>query len=267
VREHSSVEQLLALDYQTYAYLQTGQDRAVVRVMGQLEGLGKAIPTARVDAAPIPAGYYALAAIPARYALERGDWTAAAALTVHPSAFPWTDAITHFARAVGAARAGQPAAARADVARLAVIRDELRPKDAYWAEQVDIARLGAEAWVAFAAGRTDEALATMTLAADREDKTEKAAVTPGPLAPARELLGEMLLEAGRPAAALAAFEATVVKEPNRFRGVYGAARAAELAGDRKTAEKYYRQLVQIAAGADTPARPALAAARTFLASR
>jgi tetratricopeptide (TPR) repeat protein len=264
-REHSVVEQLHALDYQTYAYLQTAQDSAVVRVMGQLEGLAKGMPTARVDAAPIPAGYYALAAIPARYALERGDWAAAASLTVRPSSFPWTDAITHYARALGAARSGQPAAARADAARLLAIRDELQPKDAYWAEQVEIARLGAEAWIAFAEGRRADAITTMAAAADREDKTEKAAVTPGPLAPARELLGEMLLEAGRPADALAAFETTVAKEPNRFRGVYGAGRAAEQAGDRAKATRYYRQLLEITAKADPSGRTALTAARAFLA--
>jgi hypothetical protein len=266
-RENSVVEQLHALDYQTYAYLQTAQDGAVARVIDQLEGLAKGIPTARADAAPIPAGYYALAAIPARYALERGDWAAAASLTVRPSSFPWTDALTHFARALGAARGGQPAAARADAARLLAIRDELQPKDAYWAEQVEIARLGAEAWIAFAEGRRADAVAAMTMAAEREDKTEKAAVTPGPLAPARELLGEMLLEAGQPADALAAFEITVAKEPNRFRGVSGAARAAELAGDRRKAAQYYRQLLQIAAKADAPGRPALAAARASLGEK
>lgn len=263
-REHSVAEQLHALDYQAYAYLQTAQDRAVARVIDQLEGLAKEMPAARADAAPIPAGYYALAAIPARYALERGDWAAAASLTVRPPSFPWIDAVTHFARALGAARAGRPAAAHADVARLLAIRDALQPKDPYWAEQVDIARLGAEAWVAFAEGRRAEAVAAMTTAAEREDKTEKAAVTPGPLAPARELLGEMLLEAGKPAEALAAFEITVVKEPNRFRGVYGAARAADRAGDRGKAAQYYRQLVEIAAKADDPGRPELVAARAVL---
>jgi hypothetical protein len=265
-RERSVIEQLHALDYQTYAYLQTAQDRAVTRIISELDTLAQGMPTARADAAPPPAGYYALAAIPARYALERGDWKAAATLTVRPSAFPWTDALTHFARAIGAARSGQADAARADVAKLVAIRDALQPKDAYWAEQVEIARLGAEAWVSFAEGRQADAIAMMRSAADREDKTEKAAVTPGPLAPARELLGEMLLDASQPAEALKAFEATAAKEPNRFRGVYGAAQAAALTGDRAKAAQYYKQLVAIAAKADAPPRPALAAARKYLGS-
>jgi hypothetical protein len=265
-REGSPVEQLHALDYQAYAYLQTAQDAAVERILPQLDGLATGVPTARPDAAPIPAGFYALAAIPARYALERGDWKAAAALPVRSTPFPWTDAITHFARALGAARAGQPEAVRVEVAKLAAIRDALeQKKEAYWTEQVEIQRRGAEAWALFAEGKRDEALVMMRSAADMEDKTEKAAVTPGPLAPARELLGEMLLEAGRTTEALEAFEATVMKEPNRFRGVSGAARAAELAGDRAKAAKYYKQLVGIAAKADEPPRPALASAKAYLA--
>jgi hypothetical protein len=263
-RERSSVEELHALDYQAYAYLQMAQDRAVARVLDQLDGLAQAIPTARADAAPIPAGYYALAAIPARYALERGDWQAAASLPVRASSFPWTDAITHFARALGAARSGQPEAARPDLAKLAAIRDALREKDAYWSEQVEIQRQSAEAWILFAGGRRDEGLTMMRSAADIEDRTEKAAVTPGPLAPARELLGEMLLEAGRSAEALQAFEASVAKEPNRFRGASGVARAADAAGDRARAQQAYRRLIEIAAGADDPPRPALVAARAWL---
>jgi hypothetical protein len=265
-REHSSVEELHALDYQAYAYLQTAQDRAVARVIDQLEGLAQAIPTARADAAPIPAGYYALAAIPARYALERGDWQAAASLPVRASSFPWTDAITHFARALGAARSGHAEAARPDLARLGEIRDTLREKDAYWSEQVEIQRQSAEAWMLFADGRRDEGLTLMRSAAEIEDRTEKAAVTPGPLAPARELLGEMLLEAGRSAEALQAFEASAAKEPNRFRGASGVARAAEAAGDRAKAQQAYRRLIEIAAGADDPPRPALVAARASVAN-
>jgi hypothetical protein len=266
-REHSTIEELHALDYQAYAYLQTAQDAAAAKVIAQLDALAQGLPTARPDAAPIPAGYYALAAIPARYALERGDWKGAAALTVRTSAFPWTDALTHFARALGAARGAQPEAAKADVARLAELRDGLQQKkEAYWSEQVEIQRRAAEAWVLFAEGKREDALATMQSAVDIEDKTEKAAVTPGALAPARELLGEMLLEAGRPADALKAFEGTMAKEPNRFRGVYGAGRAAELAGDRAKATQYYKQLMVIGVKADQPARPALVAAKSYVAN-
>src|SRR5688572_498046 len=135
-------------------------------------------------------------------------------------------------------------------------------QDGYWAEQVEIQRRVGTAWQTFAAGRRDEAVAQLRAAADAEDATDKAAVTPGPLAPARELLGYMLIEMGRGREALAAFEATMRKEPNRFRGTYGAARAAEAAGDRRKAVTYYRQLLQIAKDADTE-RPELVAAKKY----
>jgi tetratricopeptide (TPR) repeat protein len=211
------------------------------------------------------ANTFALAAIPARYAMERGDWNAAAALTVRPANnTPYTEAITHFSRAIGAARGGNPAAASPDIARLGELRDKLRSmNDAYWAEQVDIQRQVAAAWQTFAQGNRDAGIAQLSSAADAEDATDKAAVTPGPIAPARELLGYMLLDAGRPAEALTAFEATMKKEPNRFRGAYGAARAAELTGDRARATGYYRQLLEIAREADA-ARPEVVSARAFV---
>ena len=166
-------------------------------------------------------GPYALAASPARYAIERGDWKAAAELQVRPSPLAHVQAITHFARALGAARSGDPAAARAEIARLVELRDKLREaKDAYWAEQVDIQRQVATAWVLYADGKHDEALKAMSAAADAEDKTEKHPVTPGVPKPARELYGVMLLERGLAKEALVAFEATLQKEPNRL-GAYG----------------------------------------------
>ncbi len=246
--------ELHALDYQTYAYLQTGRDQAAKGALDR---------AAAIQGQP-GANTFAVAAIPARYALERGDWAAAAALTVTPAPnTPYTEALTHFARAIGAARSGTPDAAAADIAKLAELRDRLQSMaDAYWAEQVDIQRRVALAWQTFAAGRRDEGIAQLRSAADAEDATDKAAVTPGPVAPARELLGDMLLEAGRAREALAAFEATTKKEPNRFRGAYGAARAAEAAGDRGKAKTYYNQLLQIARDADT-ARPELVTARNF----
>jgi tetratricopeptide (TPR) repeat protein len=247
--------ELHALDYQTYAYLQIGQDKAAKAASDR---------AAIVQNAP-GANTFALAAIPARYALERGDWAAAAALAVRPANnTPYTEAMTHFARAIGAARSGNPAPATADITRLAELRDKLQSvQDAYWTEQVEIQRRVALAWQGFAQGRTAEGLTQLRAAADAEDATDKAAVTPGPLAPARELLGDMLLEAGRAQEALAAFEATARKEPNRFRGVYGAARAAEAAGNRAKAMTYYKQLLDIAGDADTE-RPELVAARRFI---
>ena len=246
--------ELHALDYQTYAYLQTGRDQAAKGALDR---------AAAIQSQP-GANTFAVAAIPARYALERGDWAAAAALAVTPAPnTPYTEALTHFARAIGAARSGKPDAATPDIAKLAELRDKLQSMaDAYWAEQVDIQRTVALAWQTFASGRRDEGIAQLRAAADAEDATDKAAVTPGPLAPARELLGDMLLEAGRAKEALAAFEATMKKEPNRFRGAYGAARAAEAAGNRGKAKTYYNQLLRIARDADT-ARPELVTARNF----
>jgi hypothetical protein len=171
------------------------------------------------------------------------------------------DAVTPFARALGAARNGAPAAAAADIDRLKALGDKLTAaQDPYWTGQVDIQRRIAEAWVAFAGGRRDEAIAALSAAADAEDATDKAAISPGPLAPARELLGEMLLQADRPKDALAAFEATMKKEPNRFRAVAGAMRAAEAAGDRATATTHAKELLEIAKTADSD-RPDLARAR------
>jgi hypothetical protein len=244
------------------------QDRAAREVIERLPAAAaKFDPAATAGgAAPPMAGYFALAAIPARYALERGAWDEAARLDVPANGTPFTVAITHFARALGAARSGRPAAATADLERLDALRDQLtQAQDAYWAEQVDIQRRVAAAWAAFAEGRRGEALETMRSAADSEDATDKSAVSPGPLAPARELLGEMLLEAGDTAGALAAFETSMTKEPGRFRGAFGAARAAEAAGDAVKAREYYARTVEIARDADSP-RPEIERAKSYLAS-
>ena len=256
-------EELHALDYQVYAYLQTAQDVAAKRTTDLVKPLGEKIPNAGVgNAAPPSAGYYAVAAIPARYALERAAWEEAAALVPPATPFAFADAVTHFARALGAAHLGRVDAARPDVEKLAALRDTLKKaNDGYWTEQVEIQRLGAAAWVALAAGQQTEALALMREAVDREDATEKSAVTPGPIKPARELLGEMLLQVNRPADALAAFEATLKKEPNRFRAVYGAARAATAAGNRASASAHYATLLRICGKADQPARRELTEAR------
>ena len=212
-------------------------------------------------------GPYARAASPARYAVERGDWKAAAALEVRPSPLPQVQAITYFARAVGAARSGDPAAAKADIAKLAEMQDKLvQAKDAYWAGQVDIQRQIATAWVLYAEGKRDEALKAMSAAADAEDKTEKHPVTPGVPKPAREFYAGMLLESGMAKEALAAFEATLKKEPNRLDAYVGAARAAEKAGDPAKAREYYEKVVTIASDADKT-RTDVNDARVFLAKK
>jgi len=262
-RDNAAAEELHALDYQMYAYLQTAQDTMARRTIDLVSALTPKIASGGAgNAAPPTAGYYAAAAIPARYALERAAWAEAASLTPIDSPYPWSAAVSHFARALGAARSGQLDVARRDAETLAALRDKVKASnDAYWTEQVEIQRLGAAAWVALAAGQQVEALALMREAATREDATEKAAVTPGPIKPAREMLGEMLLQVKQPAEALVAFEATLKKEPNRFRAVYGAAQAARAAGNRAAAASYYAQLVQIAGKADQPGRPELAEAR------
>ena len=220
-------------------------------------------PSAVVGAAPGSAGVFALAAIPARWVLEHRDWKAAATLKPSaPSRFPYTEAMTYFARALGAAHIGALDDARSSVTTLKEISDKLAQSgEAYWAEQVAIQHDGAAAFLALAEGKKDDAVTMMKAAALREDATEKNAVTPGPIAPARELLGEMLLELKRPADALKEFEATLKKEPNRFRAVYGAAKAASLSGDQTTAQQYYAQLLKICERADKPGRPELEEAR------
>jgi hypothetical protein len=261
----ATAEELHATDYQAYAYLQTAQDGAARKLLDSLPEIGSRFdPTAVTGAAPPSAGFFALAAIPARYALERAAWNEAVALTPKRTPFPFTDAMTHFARALGAAHLRQTATIRESVDALQDIRDRLRQaREEYWAEQVEIQRLAASAWLAQAEGRTSDAIAQMRTAAEREDATEKNAMTPGPLAPARELLGEMLLGNGDAPAALKEFEATMKKEPNRFRAVAGAARAAAAAGQRARAAGYYAELLKICSRADAGARPELAEARSF----
>lgn len=262
----AKAEELHAMDYMTYAYLQTGQDAAAQAVVARVPAIAKVFdPTAVAGAAPGSAGVFAIASIPARWVLERRDWPAAARLEPAASRFPYTEAMTYFARALGASRTGALADAKTSIAALQDIHERLlKAGEAYWAEQVAIQREGATAFLALAEGRTTDAVAIMKAAADREDATEKSAVTPGPIAPARELLGEMLLELKDHAGALAAFQTTLVKEPNRFRALYGAARAASLGGNPAAARAHYAELVKICARADAPGRKELAEAREFL---
>jgi hypothetical protein len=268
-RTGATAEELHAMDYMTYAYLQTGQDHAVQELMKTLADVNKRLDINAVgSAAPGSAGIFATAAIPVRWALEHRDWPAAAKLEAASTPFPYAEAMTHFARALGAAHTGALVPARASIDALQQIHDRLaQAGEAYWAEQVEIEREGASAFVALAEGKTDEAVRTMRGAAAREDATEKNAVTPGPVAPARELLGDLLIELKQPAAALREYQATLEKEPNRFRAVYGAARAAALAGDQQTAKTMYAKLLSVCVKADQPGRPELAEARTATMGR
>jgi tetratricopeptide (TPR) repeat protein len=259
---------LHAWDYLVYAYLQSGRDDDARRIVEATREVTTAADhkTAQFVMA------YAFAAIPARYALERGRWAEAAALALQPDelAFPWAsfphaEAVNAYARALGAARSGEVEAARAQVARLMTLREAmLAAKQGYWAEQAEIQAEVARAWISWAEGRSSEAVQRLRAAADREDATEKNVVTPGSLAPAREQLGEMLLELEQPAAALEQFESSIGKDPNRWRGLHGAGRAAELGGESAKAASYYTRLTALdrKAGAD---RPELEHARAFLA--
>jgi tetratricopeptide (TPR) repeat protein len=250
-------EQMHAMDYMVYAYLQLARDDEARRVME--EG-------AQVSGFTRFSGPYAFAAIPARYAIERGDWNAAMKLQPITNNFHYTEALTRFARALGAARSGHAALAEKEIEELTRLRDALKTaKNQYWATEVEVSRLSASAWTALAHGKKEEALKLMRSAADIEDKNEKHIVTPGRILPARELLGEMLLELKRPAEALKEFEASQIREPNRFHGFAGAARAAAESGDANKAKQHYTRLVELVGKGD--GRPEVTRAKAFLAQR
>jgi hypothetical protein len=265
-KEGNVTEELHASDYLVYAYLQSGRDTDALRVVQSLPEIESRFhpEAAAIGAAPTSAAFFAMAAIPARFALERGDWASAAKLEARPSKYPYTDAITWFARGMGAARLGQISSAREAAQQLAAIHQRLLDaKEPYWALQVEIQRLNVLAWIALAEKTPESALAQMRQAVELENGTEKSAVTPGPLAPARELLGEMLLQLNRPADARKEFEATLTKEPNRFRALYGAARSASLSGDADTAKTYADKLFTVCKQGDRPGRKELVEAQEF----
>jgi tetratricopeptide (TPR) repeat protein len=257
-------EQIHAMDYLTYAYLQLGQDKKAKQVLDELETIVKVEPQSFSAA-------YGFAAIPARYAIERGRWSEAMSLEVKPDFIPWdkfsyAKANIYFARAIGAARSEDIPAAESNIQQLEAIRDSLKDvKDNYrWFDLVEVQRLAAAGLKSSAEGKKEEALVLLRSAADLEDSTEKHPVTPGSIIPARELLGELLLEMKKPQEALTAFEISLEGSPNRLNGLYGAARAAELSGDLKKAQGYYTQLLSLTNQADGD-REALRAAKTFAA--
>lgn len=220
----SIAEALHASDYAMYAYLQMGKDSEAKAILDGLPALAARFDVnAITGAAPGSAGVFALAAIPARWALERREWAEAAAIEPRASAFPYTEAMAYFARALGASHTDDLAKTKAAIDSLASIQQRLSAKgEAYWAEQVAIQSLAAQAWLDLAQHRETDALLLMREAAAREDATEKSAVTPGPLAPARELLGDMLTELKRPAEARVEYRATLMKEPGRRHSLQGA---------------------------------------------
>jgi tetratricopeptide (TPR) repeat protein len=244
-------------DYLVYAYLQQGRDAEAERVVRRA--------VSNTDRFYGTVQAYNYGAMPARLALERGRWADAAALPVPAGAPAHVEAITRFARAVGAARGGSPAAARIEVDALGVLLDSLTARrDTYWATIVGAQRLAAQAWVAHAEGDDAGAVRLAAEAAALEETVEKHPVTPGPILPARELQGELLLELGRPAEARQAYEATLRREPNRARALFGAARAAELAGDAPAARAHYQHLLEVMRDADS-GRAEVRLAREYVA--
>jgi len=255
-QNNAAQETLHALDYQVYAALQLARDRDAYDAIERMKAI-----TPNADQR---GSFYALAASAARYALERGDWKLALSLEPREMPYLYTTAMTHFARGYGAARLGDGGAAEREAGELARLKSGLdAQKDKYWSTEVEVQHLSVLGWSKLAKGERDAALAEMRRAADLEGTSEKAPVSPGRLLPARELLGEMLLALDRPAEALREFEASATRDPNRFRGYYGAALAAERAGDAQKARAYYAKLVELSAKGDP--RPELVRAKTFVA--
>jgi hypothetical protein len=254
-KTHFSISHVL--DFMIVAYLQTAKDSEAKQIVDTLPQLK---PFNRTNLA----NYTALAAIPARYALDRGQWEEAAQLPVRDSQYPAAQAITYFARALGAARSGNTAEARGEIAHLDDIETKLTAaKNDYWADQTRIQKEAAIAWVMFAEGRRDDAIAAMRKAADLDDASEKNVAMENKLVPIRVLLGELYLAASMNKEALAEFEASDKVMPNRFRIIAGAAAAARASGSVETAKRYYRVLTVLAEGGGD--RPEISEAQTYLA--
>ncbi len=253
-------EELHSMDYLEYAYLQSGQDEQAKKVLDEMPGNKAGLPS-------YFAGVYATSVLPARYVIERRRWADAAKLEV-PANSPggklsWAEATIYFARALGSAHMRDVEGARQAIQKLEAVRDLLtQAQETYWAGQVEIQRREAAGTLSYAQGKKDEALDLLRSAADMEDASEKHPVTPGPVVPARELLGEMLLALDKPAEALAAFESTLQRSPNRFNALYGAARAAQMAGQREKARQYYSALVAVSDPVSP--RPELRTAKSYL---
>jgi tetratricopeptide (TPR) repeat protein len=242
-------EELHAMDYAMYAYLQTGQDAKARALIAQLDQVTKTWPA--VDFAM----GYAFGAMPARYALERRQWKEAAALDIRPMPFwsklPFSEGHIAYARAIGAARSGDLERARAAATRLGELAEASKePRFQYFADQMNLQREAAQGWIVFAEGRKDEGIGILRRAAAKEDSLGKHPVSPGAMFPIRELLGDALVESGKPAEGLAEFEASLKINPGRFNALYGAAHAAQLAGNTELARKYYKALVALAAAGD-----------------
>jgi hypothetical protein len=256
-------QSLHAMDYLAYGYLQLANDRKARAVVDEIMAFKKAMPDTLAVA-------YAMAAIPARYAVERRNWAEAANLQLPPATvawdkFPWTAAMITFARALGDARTGDLAGARAEIDKLASTRDALlEAKNKYWSDQVEAQRGAAAAMLAQVEGRHEEAVRELRAAADLEDTMEKHPVTPGGIVPLHELMGDLLLELGQPDAALVEYKRSLTDAPNRYRSLYGAAKTADATGDHAAANAYFRQFAQLVSKAEST-RPEIAEATAYLA--
>jgi len=248
-RDATEAEELHALDYMAYSYLQEGQDAKAKEIVDFAATVRKTNPELEFS------GAYALAAIPSRYALERNAWSDAAALRVpelpHWSSFPFMEALIEYAHALGRAHTGDLEGARKAMDRMRQLRDATSdPKFDYFKRQLDQQMQAASAWVAYGENKKDDAVSTLRRAADAEDMLGKHPVSPGALVPAREQLGDLLLELGRPKEAQREFEAALKIYPGRFRGLYGAAQAAGQTGEKEKAQRYYAKLTEQTAKAD-----------------
>lgn len=255
-------EELHGLDYLTYAYLQKGDNRRAEEQVAYLKTI-KAVYPANFKVA------YAFAAMPSRYFLENKKWKEAASLQVQPANFswknfPWQEAIIHFTRLLGAVHAGKLDSAKSELNRLNQLHAALqKEKDWYKAKEIEIQIKTGEAWIQFESANKDSALYTMRLAANMEDSLDKHPVTPGEVLPARELLGDMLLQLKQTGEALSAYETVLKKSPNRFNSLYNAGVAAEKLGDNPKTVFYFKQLLAVADNINSD-RPELAEARSFL---
>jgi tetratricopeptide (TPR) repeat protein len=260
-----SFDQLHAMDYLVYAYLQQAKDTSARKVLAEIQDM------TRLDENQFAAAY-AFAASPARLALERHDWRAAAALEIKPAWFPWdrfrnVEALVHYARAIGAARAGDVAAARRSADEITAIRKAMpATRDYDWSGSIGAQWEAATALIAWAEGKKDEGVRLLRVAADHEDAVDKHPVTPGALLPVREMLADLLLENGKPAEALEEYEAVLKTAPRRFNATAGAAKAADKAGDEMKARAYAMHLREIANNAEA-SRPELEWARVYLSSK
>jgi tetratricopeptide (TPR) repeat protein len=239
-------QRLHAMDYQAYAYLQSGQVKQAEAVLAKMNSLPSAGGLTLT-------GDYALAAIPARCAIELGNWKQASELQVRSDGVPWAQAITWQAIGEGSARTGDMDRARLAEQTLAALVDaSAKRNNTYWSNQVEVQRREVAAWIAEKNGKSTEAIATMKSAAELEESMDKDAVTPGPVTPAREMLAELLLLEKQPQEALAEYEAVLKVAPNRFNALFGAASAADAAGNSTVADRYFRKLSEISVGEERP---------------